>query len=341
MEFIQECGPDEDRLIALFGLMSEPDRSRFLSKLATKVIIDLSRSAGATDDVQVMVPDDDDYADQGGFVEVFLSDIKPNWNPLNALCIELTSIFEDYWTSAASEAVLTSAENDERLAERFLKDFESCAIEKGLAPPEIDPRDLVQFIGAWRNNFIRTLIRLKALADGRSPEVEAYQDRVVAPSDVEHEGQFELTDEDRYAIQVAKNIAKLLLSEKRTTQRQIEVIKKIIEGLDAIPQPVDGLDCELSVCWRNGNENCEDMEAVSVWICDNEFELSTYGSTYSRAVGGDNIPGKSYRISTYGSYDTELDVSGLDLVVSRYLDRGAKINATDNTVASNESKDES
>lgn len=163
--FQEERSPEQEdqrRLLDLFDLMPEQDRSQLLVDLSMKVLIDVSKSAIPGDGLSVMMPDEASETDPTGFTAEFLSDIRPESELDTYLGDNFYSTLDDAWRRSATDAILGSATNDYWLAAELLACIEAFAEDTGRASPSVDGETLETLILAWRQKFMDSLCRLKS-----------------------------------------------------------------------------------------------------------------------------------------------------------------------------------
>jgi len=137
--------------------------------------------------------------------------------------------------------------------------------------------------------------------------------------------QFDLIDEDYQAILIAKNIARRLLRQTRITPQQIIGIGNALYALERLPDVTPGALTEFGICYRNGNEDFEEMEFIQFRISDSDFEISRGGSTYSKSVGGDTISRPGWLVELDGYYKRGCNLCNLEGTIAEYINLGAEI----------------
>jgi hypothetical protein len=177
--FVETCDPDrkdERRLLELFRLMPDSDRNALLHELSMSTLIELSKSAVPSSEFPVMLPRDEDEADPVGFVEEFLTDIKPDQEPAHYLGDELISALNDAWNGRFAYDILGSAKYDEWRAADLLGTLQAYAENSASPAPAFGEEEMKEFIVDWRSNFMGALERLKLSSeDGRhSGEIWAH-----------------------------------------------------------------------------------------------------------------------------------------------------------------------
>ena len=142
---------------------------------------------------------------------------------------------------------------------------------------------------------------------------------------------FKLTDDDYYAIEVAKDSARLFLKHSQITPKQIVGLGNALCALERMPRVTPGASCEFGIIYRNGTEEFYEMRYTTFRISDSEFEILNGGSVYDKAVGSDSFsdPGWLIGIGGYRSNSTEEELYDLNDVLAEYLNLGAKITVDD------------
>ena len=151
---------DEQRLLALFKLMTETDRSDLLASLSMKILISLSKAAGP-EVTSLMVPTDEDEVDPTEFASEFLWGIKPPQEPWDYLDESLDHALEFAWPEGVCEIILGSAIRDGYSAADLMAGVEEFAEESGnYEPAWFGEKEMVAFIQAWRSNYMSALGKL-------------------------------------------------------------------------------------------------------------------------------------------------------------------------------------
>jgi hypothetical protein len=162
---------DERRLLELFRLMQDTDRSSLLRDLSMRILVDLSKSAVPSSDFPVMLPREEDEAEPVKFAEEFLADIKPHREPAHNLGDELIPALNDAWNGSFAYDILGSAKYDEWRAVDLLSTLQAYAENAGRPVPPFGEDEIEAFILNWRSNFMDALERLKMSSErDRIPE---------------------------------------------------------------------------------------------------------------------------------------------------------------------------
>jgi hypothetical protein len=134
---------------------------------------------------------------------------------------------------------------------------------------------------------------------------------------------FDPSDDDYIAIQIAMNIARLLLRKSNLTPLQVVGLGKALYALEKFPTAIPGADVEFGIVYRAGDEDFGEMRYVTFHISDTEFEISSGGSVYDRSVGSDSFSRPGWVIEV-GSYrETGCDLDTLEDEIREYLNLGA------------------
>jgi len=138
--------------------------------------------------------------------------------------------------------------------------------------------------------------------------------------------QFELIDEDYQAIQVAQDVARLLLRHPGITPQQIITLGRALEALQRLPGVTPGVSIEYGVRYRQGDEKFEEMKYSLFRISADEFEISRGGSTYDSSVGGDSFSRPGWLVGVDGYYERDCsDLYNLEGAIAEYINLGAEI----------------
>jgi hypothetical protein len=102
------------------------------------------------------------------------------------------------------------------------------------------------------------------------------------------------------AVEVAKRIARRLLTVPGILPRQIATIAKAIHVLDCMPNWIISGSLSFGVEYRAGDADFREMRYYQVEIDSEALRFESGGSVYDRAVGSDNLPGRSIELSEDG-----------------------------------------
>ncbi len=162
---------DERRLLELFWLMQDTDRSSLLHELSMRILIELSKSAVPSSEFPIMLPREEDEADPVEFAEEFMANIKPDQEPAHYLGDELIPALKDAWNGSFAYEILGSAKYDEWRAVDLLSTLQAYAENAGRPAPLFGEDEIEAFIVSWRSNFMDALERLKISSErDRNPE---------------------------------------------------------------------------------------------------------------------------------------------------------------------------
>lgn len=137
--------------------------------------------------------------------------------------------------------------------------------------------------------------------------------------------QFELDDDDRSAIELAKGFARRLLREDRITPRQIRGLGCALHALEQLPSSTPGACTEFGLEYRNGDDRFEEMRYVTFQITEDTFEVSSGGSVYDKAIGGDSFSDPGLRIELGGYKEGEIDPYTIEASLTEFLELGGRI----------------
>lgn len=141
--------------------------------------------------------------------------------------------------------------------------------------------------------------------------------------------EFKLTDDDYYAIDIAKNIAHRLLKNPRITPLQVVGLGNALYALERLPLVTPGSSCEFGIVYQVGTEELEEMRYILFRISESSFEISIGGSTYDESVGSDSFSEPGWLVEVGGYRETECDLYGLEEYIEEYLNLGAEITIND------------
>lgn len=147
---------------------------------------------------------------------------------------------------------------------------------------------------------------------------------------------FELTEDDHYAIKIAKNVARRFLKHPHIKPQQVIGIGNALYALERLPIATPGAYTEFGIEYRNFSE----MWYIDFRIYESAFQIAMGGSTYDSAIGSDTISEPGWLIETDGYRNTECELYGLEKSVEEYLSIGAKIIVNDESNIIYEFKDD-
>jgi hypothetical protein len=137
--------------------------------------------------------------------------------------------------------------------------------------------------------------------------------------------QFELDDDDRSAVELAKGFARRLLREDRITPRQIRGLACALHALEQLPSSTPGASTEFGIEYRNGDTNFEEMRYVLFRIAEDTFEVSSGGSVYDKAIGSDSFSDPGLRIEFGGCKEGQIDAYTIEATLTEFLGLGGRI----------------
>ena len=141
--------------------------------------------------------------------------------------------------------------------------------------------------------------------------------------------EFELADDDMYAIEIAKNIARRFLKHPRITPQQVIGLGNALYALERLPLVTPGSSSEFGIVYRAGREEFSEMRFIDFRISESAFEISKGGSVYDNAVGGDNISEPGWIVEAGGYRSAECELYDLEDSIAEYLNLGAEISVSD------------
>ena len=140
---------------------------------------------------------------------------------------------------------------------------------------------------------------------------------------------FELTENDHYAVQIAKNVARRLLKHPQIKPQQVIGIGNALYALERLPVTTPGAYTEFGISYRAGSKNFSKMRYIDFRISDEDFAISLGGSVYDDSVGGDTISEPGWLIEIDGYRNTGCQLYDLEDSVEEYLNLGAEIIVND------------
>jgi hypothetical protein len=143
---------------------------------------------------------------------------------------------------------------------------------------------------------------------------------------------FHLTGIEKNGVEIAQNVARTLLKQPNIQPQQIIGLGNALFSLDRLPMITPGSCCEFGICYEAGDKEYREMRYIEFRISDQNFEISTGGSVYDKAVGSDSILGP-YLTFELGGYRQnqfdDCDLYNLENEVQEYLNLGAQITVSD------------
>ncbi len=142
--------------------------------------------------------------------------------------------------------------------------------------------------------------------------------------------EFSLHDSDRYAIQIAIDVARTLIARPGIAPEKVISIGKALLALERLPSPTENIWIEFGVSLRQGEKGNSELRYLHFGITEDFFEISRGGSTCSPQVGSDSYSLPGYRIELDGYRNGELDdFWSLQDEVQELLGLGAEIEVND------------
>ncbi len=118
---------------------------------------------------------------------------------------------------------------------------------------------------------------------------------------------FPLSAEDEM-IFAAQSFIEKIISCINLDKQQLISLNRITFALERIPEITTGIDIEVSISLRGGDENSSEMRYWQVHLSDIFFEIRSGGSVYDKAVGSDTIDGYYFYAETGGHLSYNGDV---------------------------------
>jgi len=141
--------------------------------------------------------------------------------------------------------------------------------------------------------------------------------------------EFQLTDDDYYAIEIAKNVARRFLKHSQITPQQVVGIGNALYALGRMPIVTPGSYSEFGIVYRAGTEEFSEMRYIDFRISESAFEIPKGGSVYDISVGGDSISEPGWLVEIGGYRNTECELYDLEDSIEEYLNLGAEISVSD------------
>ena len=150
---------------------------------------------------------------------------------------------------------------------------------------------------------------------------------LVHPEEVPPE--FELEDDDWGVVDVARNVARLLLENLAEGDKRAVAIKRAINGLDRLPEVTPGLFIEFGVGLHQETEDYRETKWIDFTVSDCNLGASAGGSGGLKTVGPDGYSDFKWTVELDGYRKLDGDYWYLEDQVSEFLNLGAKISAED------------
>ena len=157
-----------------------------------------------------------------------------------------------------------------------------------------------------------------------------YDDSFVWEDDEDDE-EFELKDWDYTVIQVAINVIRGFLSQRKLPARHVVGLGKALYALERLPEVTPGIYCDYGICYPSGDEKLSEKKYISYFISDEKFSITTGRRLYDQSNEGDNITDQEWRIEigSYGVKTLGFEPSELETEIREYLQLGAEIMVSD------------
>jgi len=143
--------------------------------------------------------------------------------------------------------------------------------------------------------------------------------------------EFELTDDDWFAIEIAKQAAHRFIKHPQISPQQVASLRGALKALERLPRITPDSFYQFGICYRWGSEEFNEMRYVKFLISENCFEISVGGSVYDASVGGDSFSEPGWLIEVGGYRETGCDLVSLEDMIEEYLNLGAEITVDDQT----------
>lgn len=141
--------------------------------------------------------------------------------------------------------------------------------------------------------------------------------------------EFELTDDDWYAILIATNTARRFLRSQSITPQQVIGLGNALYALERLPLVTPGSSCEFGIVYRAGSDDFKETRYIEFRISESDFEISQGGIVYDKAVGGDSYSDPGWLVEVGGYRNAECELYQLEDFISEYLNLGAEITVND------------
>jgi hypothetical protein len=141
--------------------------------------------------------------------------------------------------------------------------------------------------------------------------------------------EFELLEDDYYAIELAKAVARLFLKESSIKPLQIISLGNALIALERLPLITPESTIEYGVCYRAGTDDFSEMRYIDFRISDEVFEISIGGSRFEKPIGSDSFSEPGWAIEVGGYRNTECDLTVIEDSIMEFLNLGAEIHVSD------------
>lgn len=141
--------------------------------------------------------------------------------------------------------------------------------------------------------------------------------------------EFELTDEDVQAIEIAKNTARRFLKHPQITPQQVIALGNALYALERLPLVTPGSSSEFGIVYRAGTKEFSEMRYIDFRIYESAFEIPKGGSVYDKVVGSDSFSEPGWVVEYGGYRNAECELYDVEDSIAEYLNLGADISASD------------
>lgn len=141
--------------------------------------------------------------------------------------------------------------------------------------------------------------------------------------------EFILTDDDIYAIEIAKNVARRFLKVPNIEPIQVIGLGNALYALERLPKVTPGSFSEFGIVYRAGTEEFNEMRYIDFRISEDAFEISIGGSVYDKAVGSDSFSEPGWMVEAGGYRNSECELYDLEDSIVEYLNLGAEVSVSD------------
>jgi len=140
---------------------------------------------------------------------------------------------------------------------------------------------------------------------------------------------FDLTDDDCYAIEIAKNVARSFLKNISITPQQVIGLGSALYALERLPLVTPGSSSEFGIAYRGGTDELSEMRYIDFKITESTFEISQGGSVYNKTIGSDSFSEPGWVVEVDGYRNAECNLYQLEDSIAEYLNIGAEITVSD------------
>jgi hypothetical protein len=137
--------------------------------------------------------------------------------------------------------------------------------------------------------------------------------------------EFELIDDDFSVINIATTIARRFLTDPQIKPSEIIGLGNALYALERLPLVTPGSNTDFGIEYRTESDSFNEMCYVHFLISEDTFHVSTGGSVYDEAVGGDTFSGPEWLVEIGGHRSTDHDIWDVEASVVEYLNLGAKL----------------